>query len=336
MANFQQKVESYTGSISDTTALSEWLTTAARFVTDLLPDHVLDEYATTVDVSTDGLALATYRYLKALKNGYEVRMVGAGMSASVQDSNSIHYAIASSPVGLRYNGKLYIYPDGGEALAMQYPSVLYNASTITNFPSRMLHGVVLYAAIQALLSKASTAIGSAASISVPTAPSAPSFSFTDVTGQTVTLPSSPAYTKPTTTFSNTNLSSYINSSATEDLEQATAEANHQKTLLEKFQMDLYNELNEVNAEIEAYRGSLQKYIEDARMAQEAGLLNSTKDLEASIHEYGSQLSKYQSELQSYASQIGGNIDSAQGYLVLMDKIKVEFNDFINGVIGSNG
>ena len=336
MATFQARVEAYTGSISDTDSLSSWLTSGARLVIDLLPEHILNEYAITVSVSTSGVYVYNYRIWKVLKNGYNAPIVDTGMMSALQDENSLHYAISSSPSAVIYNQKIYIYPNGGEFLGMEYPSVTYSDSSIQDFPSRMAHGVILYSAIQGLLYKSSSGLATVSSVSLPTAPSAPSFSFTSITGETVTLPTAPTYTKPTTTFSSTNLSSYVNSTTTEDLDQANAEAVHQKTLLEKFQMDLYNELNELNGELESYKGSLQKYVEDARMAQEAGLINSTKDLEASVSEYQSQLSKYQSEIQAYTNQISANVNLTQGYLMLVDKVKQEFNDFIQNSIRSNG
>lgn len=330
MASFQAKVEDYVGTISDTLSITEWCTSGARFIIDLLPERILKDFATTVSVSTSGLATATYRIWQALKNGYEAKRVSTGLYSAVQDENSLYYAINASPVSVVYNGKIYIFPNGGEILAMTYPTVGYSAESISNFPTRLEHGVVLYAAIQAAVRKAMESLTSVSSLTAPTAPSAPSFSFTSTTGEVVELPELAGYTKPTTTFSITNLETYI--STEEDLEKASLEVQHQKTLLEKFQMDLYNELNETNAQIEVYRSTLQKYIEDARLAQEAGLLNSTKELEASIAEYQSQLNKYQSEIQAYANQIGANVNLAQGYYSLADKLKVEFNEYVQGII----
>lgn len=333
---FQARVEDYVGSLTDTDALTTWLTAGARLITDMLPEHILNEYAETVAVTTSGLSLSGYRVKKALKNGYEAPRVDSGLLTAVQDSNSLHYAISASPVSLIYNKKIYIYPNGGEVLAMPYPSVGYNAESTVKFPERMQHGMVLYAAIQAMLSKSSNALVSVSSISLPTAPDDPSIVFVDVDGETITLPSVPTYTKPTTDFSNTNLSSYINSETTEDLDQANAEAVHQKTLLEKFQMDLYNELNEYNKDLEIYKVQFQKAVEDTRRAYEAGVVTATKDFEALVAEYQANLNKYQSEIQAYAAQISANVNLAQGYLVLIDKMKAEFNEFLANSFRSDG
>jgi len=333
---FQARVEDYVGTISDTDALTTWLTAGARLITDMLPEHILNEYAETVSVTTGGLSLASYRVQKALKNGYEAPRVDSGFLAAVQDSNSLHYAISSSPVSVIYNQKIYIYPNGGEVLAMLYPSVSYSAESTVKFPTRMQHGFVLYAAIQAILSKSSSALVSVGDVSLPTVPDDPSIIFVDVTGETITLPSVPTYTKPTTTFDDTNLSAYINSSTTEDLDQANTEAVHQKTLLEKFQMDLYNELNEYNKELEIYKVQFQKAVEDTRMAYEAGVVTATKDFEALIADYQAKISKYQAEIQAYVSQITANVNLAQGYLALIDKLKAEFNEFLSNSFRSDG
>lgn len=334
MATFQVRVEDYTGDIGDTQALSDWLTAGARFVVDLLPEHILNEHSGNVTVTTGGLSVATYRVLKQLKNGYDAPRVDVGLMTAVQDSNSLHYAISGSPVSLIYNKKIYIYPNGGEIIAMVYPTIAYTASTIANFPDRMVHGVILYASIQGAIRLSSDSLGDVGALTIPTAPSAPSFTFTDVTGETVTLPSTPTYTKPTSNASFTNVSTYI--ATDEDLDMATTEIGHQKTVLEQHQMDLYNELNEFNGEVEVFKSTLQKYVEDARMAQEAGILNSTKELEATVSEYQSELSKYQTEVQAYASQINANVSLTQGYLGLVERLKAEFNEFMQGSIRSDG
>lgn len=243
MATFQSRVEAYTGTLTDTDSLTEWLTSGARYIVDLLPDHILNEYALLVTVDTSGVSLATYRMWKTLKNGYEAPLVSTGMRAAIQDENSIHYALSASPSAVVYNGKIYIYPNGGEMLAMAYPSVTYSASTLSNFPPRMLHGVVLYAAVQGALTRASASLSALSALTM------------DYDKSSVT-----------TAFDPTNLSSYVNSTSTEDLEQASAEAMHQKTLLEKFQMDMYNELNDANAEVTEYQARLQKGAEDARIS----------------------------------------------------------------------
>lgn len=334
MASFQVRVLDYIGTLDDTTAITDWCTAGARFIVDLLPEHILNEYATSVTVTASGLSMASYRIHQALKNGYEAKLVPTGMLTAVQDSNSIHYALSASPVSVVYSGKIYIYPNGGEVLAMAYPTVLYSASSISNFPTRMEHGVVLYAAIQGMLRKSSDALTSVSSVSLPTAPTAPSFSFTDVTGQTVTLPTAPSYTTPGSNVSFTNLQTYI--ATEEDLEKAGLEVQQQNLKLDELQKNLFDKLNAFNADLEEYKVQITKYIEDARMAQEAGLLNSVKDLEASISEYASKLNKYQSEIQAYTNQISANVNLVQGYLLLADKIKAEFNDFINGSIRSDG
>lgn len=339
-ASFQTKVEDYVGTFSDTSALTEWLTSGARYIIDLLPDHILDEYATTVSVTTSGLAMANYRIQKYLKNGYKAPVVNTGLLTAVQDSNSIHYALNASPVTIIYNGKVYIYPNGGEVLAMAYPSVAYSQITISDFPVRMIHGVILYTAIQVAISKAYSAMIDIDDYTPPTPPDQdlPEFTYTSPSQTTIDLSSitAPTYTKPTSDFSATNLSSYVNSSTTEDLDQATAEGMHQKTLLEKFQMDLYNELNEVNAELKEYESLIQVAIEEARLEQQAALHNADMDLEAQLRGWVNLWQGYQYEVQAYAAWVSAAVSSVQGYLPLIDKLKAEFNEFMAGSIRSNG
>jgi len=384
MATFQARIEDYTGTISDTSALTTWLTAGGKLIVDLLPDHVFDEYATAVFCTTAGLSMSSYRIQKAFKNGYDAVRVDSGMLSAVQDENSIHYALNNSPVSVVYNGKIYIYPNGGNVLAITYPtSILYSESTVSGFPTRMLQGLVLYTAIQVMLGKSSTSLYEVDAVSLPTAPSAPVFSFVDVTGQTVTLPSAPTftagsavtttaptsadYTAPSSNVSFTNLETYISTDV--DLTKAEEEARQQALKLDELQKNLFDKLNTFNADLEEYKGSLQialenarmahnieitgqegdlsvetqthsagvqKAMEDARLAREADSVTKLKDLEATIAEYQSSLSKYQSEVQAYSSQMSANINLTQGYLMMVDKLRIEFNEFINITIRSYG
>ena len=384
MATFQERVEDYTGTVSDVDGLTVWLTTGSKLIIDLLPDHVLNEVAATVTVTIAGLSMGSYRIHKALKNGYDAVRVDTGMLAAIQDANSIHYALANSPVSVVYNGRLFIYPSGGNVLAAQYPTVVtYADSSLSELPTKMHQGMILYAAIQVMLAKSSASLVEADAVSIPTAPTAPVFSFVDVSGTTITLPSAPTftggsaittiaptapdYTSPTSNVSFTNLETYISSEV--DLVKAEEEARQQTLKLDEWQKNLFDKLNLFNESLEEYKGSLQialenarmahnieitgqegnlrvstkthdaavqKALEDARLAREADSLTKIKDLEASVAEYQSSLSKYQSEVHAYVSQINANVNLTQGYLSMVDKLRAEFNEFINSTIRGKG
>lgn len=156
MATFKERVEDRIGSVGDDNALSDWLTAGARFITNILPVSRVEKYTTDLDDNGTGVSITTARILRAHKEGYGARRIDAGLAAQVADSASIHYANIIDPVWYIDNGTAFVIPSGGTVVAMAYPTVLYSASTISNFPADLDEGVVLYASIQGILRQMST------------------------------------------------------------------------------------------------------------------------------------------------------------------------------------
>lgn len=154
--SFQDKVIAYTGAYTDTASLTQWLTQGAKHIVDLLSDDRVKKFATSVSVDpTAGLDVSGYRLSYVHVNGYDARPIDAGQKAVNQDADSIHFAIARSPVYYFDIGRLYVLPMGtnGTLSAMVYPTVLYSATTIPNFPSELEDAVVLFTAIRVLNSQ---------------------------------------------------------------------------------------------------------------------------------------------------------------------------------------
>src|ERR1035437_9295433 len=169
--SFQDKVTQYTlSTITDVTGLTQWLTQGAKHITDLLSDDRVKKFAVSVAVdSANGLDVSGYRLSYVHVNGYEARPIDAGQRALNQDPDSIHFAIARSPVYYFDTGKLYVLPLGtnGTLSAMPYPTVLYSDATITHFPSELEDAVVLYAAIRVVTSQVKALSLTIASIASP-------------------------------------------------------------------------------------------------------------------------------------------------------------------------
>lgn len=155
-------------------------------------------------------------------------------------------------------------------------------------------------------------------IVAPTAPLAPSIAAVDAVIGTYTattigaLGTAPTYTKPTTTFSDANAGTYI--ATEEDFEKANSEIAKQNILIEKFGKDLYNELNEFNQELEVYKTTVQKALEQARLDQERLMIvgrdttdlnikNEAQTLIALIKDYELELQLYLGKVDAYGREI---------------------------------
>ena len=220
----------------------------------------------------------------------------------------MYLATTDSPAHYIEVGKVYVKPSGGTVTAVLYPTVSYNDSTIPSFPTEYIQKVVLYGAIQACISKyfgVTSSIGSITmdTITAPTAPTAPSFTYTDASAGTFTpttitaLGTAPTFptidlgtytstvvgslgTPPEYTKTTTPATSYTNTETrltNDDVELANSELNKIQTQLQEFQNNVQNEFNEFTKENAIYNTTVQKALEDARLAQER-ILKNAQDL----------------------------------------------------------
>jgi hypothetical protein len=161
----------------------------------------------------------------------------------------------------------------------------------------------------------------------PTSLSAASYSYTDAILGTYTsttigaLPTAPSYTQPVSSFDMTNSSTYL-ASGTVDIEKTNAEVNRQSAFLDKFGKDQYNELNRVNSELESYKSSVQKIINQAQLDQERllqtaskttdlNIQNRAREIETSINQYASNLQKHIQDINKYQIELNGEVQVAQ-------------------------
>ena len=158
MSDFQTQIQAYTGTLTVTAEISNWLTTGARRLIDRLPIEKLLKNASTteIDVLNGGVDMAGYRIVNPHKDGRGAIIVESQFYNQLIDPNSIHYATPYCPMAVYHKGKFHVLPNGGKATVIAYPAVAYTESAINDFPVEMEKLVVLDAAIQGALSKMST------------------------------------------------------------------------------------------------------------------------------------------------------------------------------------
>lgn len=327
---FQARVQSYLGSnYTETANLSDNLTAGAKYITDLLPEDKIDRFGADLTDSGSGVSVTGHRVIRAHKAGYRASRIDAGLKTQAASAGSIYTSSTIDPSWYIENGKGYVLPSGGTIVGVAYPTVAYGDLTISNFPTELENGVVLYAVIQGCISQInagkdalnalsyatitppSVPIALTLSSVAPTAPLDSSYSYTDATLGTYTattigsLGTAPTYTKPTTTFSLTDATTYIGTN--QDLERGQVEITKQNALLSQYNQDISNELNEFNKEAEVYKSTVQAAIKQAELDQERLMVTANKTTDLSIQNKAQSLntsiSLFKDKLQKFASQI---------------------------------
>jgi hypothetical protein len=158
--SFITEIQDYVSGFSDTAAADAWLTYGAKIVIDLLPIEKAEKFSADLSAVQAGIDTTGHRVLRAHKSGYNARKIAGGLKAQAGSSDSIYAATATDPVYYEENGKGYVQsganPGTGTIIGVAYPTVTNTASTITKFPAEYYGGVVLYAAIRAIIQEIDT------------------------------------------------------------------------------------------------------------------------------------------------------------------------------------
>ena len=224
MSSFQDKVEDLAGvTVSDTAALSDFLTASARAVTDILPKEAFIHNATIDETTADGEGYdaENKRVIYVARNGRVSNEVPFGLAVQIASNGSLFKATERSPFHY-YKGKTIVSkPDPtsnhkGQIIAFAYPTVAYDGTGIPSFPDNAEYAVTLGATcnfIMSLISAERVAIPSTLGAltitsNAPTAPTAPNFTYSDVSVSDIIKPfvsvsdmasmtvSAPSYSKP--------------------------------------------------------------------------------------------------------------------------------------------
>ena len=178
--SLKTQVEGYTGTVTDTTSLDQWLTDGAKLLVDVAPEHKLRPYIVTVDVPDPaGVACDTHRIMGASLDGASAPLVPVEDKGAISDTNSLYKATVLSPSAYIDDGKIYIVPSTGTNRHMHgvpYPTVTNASASISGFPTLLTPAVILWAAIRVMGKKVFDAIGASLTglaFGVKTIPAAP-------------------------------------------------------------------------------------------------------------------------------------------------------------------
>jgi len=220
LITYQTRIEDLIGDFSDTTVINNALKDVAREIINILPPILLESMTyKREDTNGNGIALeGSSKILYADKGGYEARQVHAKSRERYEDSNSLFKATAKSPVFYVYDDKGHVIPGGGNLYTIYYPLIAYDDNygvyasgnvVIQEMEPLIVLGAAVRLRMLQLIEKRADlpAALDLSSITIPEKPSAPVFSYTDVTSspieaQTVTITGdAPTYTAPVLSFS---------------------------------------------------------------------------------------------------------------------------------------
>ena len=227
--SFKTQVEDIVGvSITDTSAIADFLTASAREVADILPSRALMLNALVNEDTTDGngYTASNQKIFNVSRNGKISVEVPYGLSTQIAvNSGSIHESTVRTPFHY-YKGKyLYIHPaptssEKGEIFSFAYPIVAVSGGTlnldstsIPSFPSNAEFAVILGGACKYFTKmisdeiEASPSVVSINDLSVSAvSPTAPSLGTSSVT----LAGSAPNYTKPSVAISDSPVIGALN------------------------------------------------------------------------------------------------------------------------------
>ena len=370
MATFGARTQDYIGTFSNTDLLDDTLTAGARIVIDLLaikeealsPVHSrLELYATDKTDSGTGVDITGGRAINAHKSDYGARRVSQRLIAQVAAATSIHFAVATDPVWYLLKNEAFIKPGGGVVRWVAYPTVGNGDSAVSNFPPEGYPIFVLYSAVQCQMSIISTLIVTTiggVSYTAPTnvsAPSAPSFTWTDATDTTINL--STVSINKTLTFKPSAFGGSFTNAETalsnEDIELAGGHLSKISQQLQEYTTDLQRQLSEFNKEAKQYDNELQEAITQAgidaqrasaqaALTQDKKLQNEINDYRQDVDEYQAELGKYQGDIADYAAQVNEEVQRigtivgqyslmSQSHLALLQSLKQEYTEILGTI-----
>lgn len=214
--SLKTQVEAYVGTVTDTTALDQYLTDSAKILVDVIPPDKIDAFLAMVTIDPSaGVACDNYRVMYAALDTRRAARVTPDLAGMLGDASSLMRATAFSPRYYILDGKCFIMPAAGSALyflGMAYPTVLNSATDIPNFPHPLIPAVVLDAASRVVSKKVVDFIVSTLSTlafneqPAPTPPTLATISVEDAAAAGVTAPvwdafgTPPTFTAPTITL----------------------------------------------------------------------------------------------------------------------------------------
>jgi fructose-specific phosphotransferase system component IIB len=287
--------------------------------------------------------------------------------ADYTDANSIYYTSKLDPKWYISNDTLHVIPTptASETATVRKispdSSVAVTDSSVTNFPEELERGIVLYASKELLRkfinSKNATLVGlTLANASPPDAISLSTVAYVDAAAGdvnatavgAVTVASIndanvatnvPSYSKPATTADYAAGSTGVDDWITdEDPEMAQVALEKQSQLLQNYQLDIQNELNEFNKDNVRYEAEVQEELtkhntalqkaltqaqidaadaqQESQQATQVSLANKAKDLQISL----------EARAKDMESLMANNTAKVQDYMARVESYGLQVNE----------
>ena len=328
MATYEEQIEGLTGlSIDGTSNPTQSETT--QFLKDGVKDVInkvkivnpslMSLFSTTSVIGSSGMYIEG-EILDAWgtsgSNEYSADRLTPGQAREASDSTNLNYRSEYQPYYYREGKKVFIKPNGGSVLHIDYPSVQYNSSNMLNFPEQYEYLVVLYGSIQAMLHALSSVDSELPTdIEFPAVPVEPTLSSNTV----ASLGTSPSYTPPVLSTSISNIDTQITN---DDPEMADIERNKVNAEIDEYNAKVTDAVNVFNKENAVYQAELQKKIQDGQL--------SSQDDAQKVQAYSSKIQSYTAELQNKLADYGAKVQKIstkyqwmQGRLALL---KQQYNE----------
>ena len=375
MQTFEAQVEgltslTITSSSSPTqTELSDFLSDGAAEIINAMPQRLKylcateDTFTSTAfgsesEVPTSGQILSVTRVSEPCRQ-IPAELAGRASDSSAFASSHMETATATDPVWYVYNGKVNALPASAlcKYLEVNRPSVAYThssmATSLASFPLEYEYLVVTYASIKSLQNAMGDKTSSLPTdvtlptLSLPSAPVAPSIatvSYTDATNadasiEAIVVPAkidvsgnAPSFVSPVSPAADfAKVTTYVETD--EDVELASSKLQQIQSQISDFsakmqestskfnkdnvryQMEFQEEVTKVNqdlqAELERFRTKASVAQFNKQQDQSLNLTNAAKQMEDVIADNNGKLQKYSSELQKYQSESSNELQKYQ-------------------------
>lgn len=274
-----ERVEEYAGTVTNHEALTSYLSAGLRSILDFIPTEKLHQHTKEVTfVPGTGVSMGEFKVVSVTRNNYSARWLPLQFLAQATDTSSLYYSGTEDPVYYFKNERIYGNPTSGtwRLNTVPYQDVDFGWLRIPNFPVEYEHVVILYAALQALIAKMDDERSN-----LPTAPSAPTLTFTPISGHQIA----------TNAAFSIDLSSDIGDTSTantllyylsneEDIELASAKINEIQLKLQEWGKE---------ADLE-----MQRIMFNAKEADDIDQYNAGQAIAVQIQEFSASLNLYTS------------------------------------------
>jgi len=375
MQTFEAQVEGLTSltitssSAPTQTELSDFLSDGAAEIINAMPQRLKylcateDTFTSTAfgsesEVPTSGQILSVTRVSEPCRQ-IPAELAGRASDSSAFASSHMETATATDPVWYVYNGKVNALPASAlcKYLEVNRPSVAYThssmATSLASFPLEYEYLVVTYASIKSLQNAMGDKTSSLPTdvtlptLSLPSAPVAPSIatvSYTDATNadasiEAIVVPAkidvsgnAPSFVSPVSPAADfAKVTTYVETD--EDVELASSKLQQIQSQISDFsakmqestskfnkdnvryQMEFQEEVTKVNqdlqAELERFRTKASIAQFNKQQDQSLNLTNAAKQMEDVIADNNGKLQKYSSELQKYQSESSNELQKYQ-------------------------